>query len=473
MNLGSALLKRILELADFDTWANLKKTYLPSEYHEIYTYIDKHIDLYHQLPSINELKLAIRDQQTLEKLHAIEAVEVDAEPFLLLDYLKNEYTQKETLLELQKYVEKTITLETAEETIESLYSIIAKIEDKVDLQPPEENLQKINPFFTDEEIEAYIPLGLNAEFDSRIRFKKSDYILMGGKRGAGKSITCSNLANTVYKQGKSVLYFTIEMPVIEILQRQMAIGAQVSHSKIKYKTLDIDEWRRVAKWWADRYENGEEHFQAYKIHNSFDKLHKALQKEPLKEAQIDIIYDPSLTLPKLKAEVIKRVRKLGNVGLVIVDYVNQIKKTSSTTDKFDWKDQIDVSTALKELAGVLQVPFFSPYQIDASGEARFAKGILDSADAAFILDAGENSITFTCTKIRGDAKINFSSVAHWDTLTIGPENGEVVVVEEDEETKSFGRKRKSAQKTAKEAIEDAKPVMDKIYDEVHGVPFLC
>lgn len=472
MNLGSALLKRILEIGDFDTWANLKRDYLPGEYHEVHKYIDKHIDLYHQLPTIEELKLAIREQQTLEKLHAIEVVEVDAEPFLLLDYLKNEYTQKETLLELQRYVEATISLETAEETIESLYSIIARIEDKVDLQPPEENLQKLNPFFTDEDIADYIPLGLNAEFDKLVRFKKSDYILMGGKRGSGKSITCSNLANTVYNQGKSVLYFSIEMPIIEILQRQMAIGSNVPHSKIKYKTLDNLEWKRAAKWWADRYENGDEHYEAYTKHNDFDRMHKALQKEPLKDVQLDIIYDPSLTLPKLKAEVIKRVRKLGNVGLVIVDYVNQIKKTSSTTDKFDWKDQIDVSSALKELAGVLQVPFFSPYQIDASGEARFAKGILDSADAAFILDAGDESITFTCTKMRGDAKINFSSKAKWDTLTIGPENGEEVVVqeEEDEDTK---RKKKfgGIKKSVSEAVEDNKPVMDRIYDEVHGAPF--
>jgi len=121
------------------------------------------------------------------------------------------------------------------------------------------------------------------------------------------------------------------------------------------------------------------------------------------------------------------VRKLGNVGLVIVDYVNQIKRTSSSDDKFDWKDQIHVSTALKELAGQLQVPFFSPYQIDASGEARFAKGILDSADAAFTLEAGEDQIAFTCTKIRGDAKIHFSSKVNWNTLTIGPENGNPVI----------------------------------------------
>jgi len=454
MNLASALFKRLLEESDFDTWANLRKHYLPTEYGRVYEAIEKHVETYHKLPNLDELKLSLKDTPTLEKVYAIEVVEVDAEPFLLLDYLKNEFTQKETLVQLQKYVEQTISFETAEETIESLYSIISSIEDKVDLKSGEENLQKLNLFYSDEEIADYIPLGLNAEFDEKVRFKRSDYILMGGKRGSGKSITCSNLANTVYNQGKSVLYFSIEMPTREILQRQCSIGAQVSHSRVKYKTLDNLEWSKVAAWWADRYENGEKHLEAYQEHRDFEKFHKAIQKEPLKPVQIDIIYDPSLTLPKLKAEIIKRVRKLGNVGLIIVDYVNQIKKTSSTTDKFDWKDQIDVSTALKEIAGVLQIPVFSPYQIDSTGEARFAKGILDSADAAFTLEATDNAIAFKCTKIRGDAKINFASKVDWETLSIGPDNAEIV----EEDTSEDEKPKKKGFKSNKEAL-------NKIYDE--------
>lgn len=460
MNLASALFKRILEEEDFDTWSSLRRHYLPSEHHVVYDAIDKHIDAYHKLPTIEELKLAVRDSSTLDKIYAIEVVEVDAEPFLLLDYLKNEFTQKETLYHLHKYVENSISFETAEETLDSLYGIIAKIEDKVELKSNEDNLQRMSLFETDEELADYIPLGLNAEFDELVRFKSSDYILMGGKRGSGKSITCSNLADTVYRKGKSVLYFSIEMPVREILQRQCAIGTGVPHSKIKYKTLDNLEWLKVAKWWASRYQNGEEHLEQYKKHKDFDRFHQAIQKEQLNDVQIDIIYNPSLTLTQLKAEVIKRVRKLGNVGLIIVDYVNQLKKTSDSNDKFDWKDQIHASTTLKELAGVLQVPFFSPYQIDAEGEARFAKGILDSADAAFILEAGPESIKFTCTKMRGDAKINFTSKVEWNSLRIGPENGADIVVEEEKRAPGSFKKKKMTRED-----EDTKPIMDGIYDD--------
>lgn len=462
MNLASALFKRILETEDFDTWSSLRRHYLPSEYHVIYDIIDKQIDSYHKLPTIEELKLAVRDAPTLDKIYAIEAVEVDAEPFLLLDYLKNEFTQKETLYQLHKYVENSISFESAEETLESLYDIISRIEDKVELKSVEDNLQKMNLFESDDDIAEYIPLGLNAEFDEMVRFKNSDYILMGGKRGSGKSITCSNLANTVYNRNKSVLFFTIEMPTREVLQRQCAIGSGVPHSKIKYRTLDNLEWLKVAQWWADRYENGDVHLETYKKHRDFDKFHAAIQKENLNAVQIDIIYDPVLTLPKLKAEIIKRTRKLGNVGLIIVDYVNQIKKTNTSEDRFDWKDQIVVSTALKTIAGELQIPVFSPYQIDANGEARFAKGILDSADAAFILEAGPDSVQFTCTKMRGDAKINFTSKTNWSTLTIGPENGTEVTVESSEEAPKRASFKK---KKIPREDEDTKPIMDGIYDD--------
>jgi archaellum biogenesis ATPase FlaH len=461
MNLASALIKQIIELDDFDTWASLKRHYLPAEFHGLYDAISKQVDQYHKLPSMSDLEYSTRDGPLLDKVNALKLVEVDSEPFLLLDYLKNEFTQKEVLNEMYRYVSDTIAFETAEETLTSLYDLISRVESKVELVPPEDTLQGMSLFDSEEELANFIPLGLNAEFDSLVRFKQSDYILMGGKRGAGKSVTCSNLANTVYASGKSVLYFSIEMPTKEILQRQAAIGAQVPHSKIKYKSLEHHEMLRVVEWWANRYENADKHIAAYKEHRCFDKFHKLLIQEPLKPAQLHVVYDPSLTLPKLKAEVIKMVRKLGNVGLVIVDYVNQIKRTSSSDDKFDWKDQIHVSTALKELAGQLQVPFFSPYQIDASGEARFAKGILDSADAAFTLEAGEDQIAFTCTKIRGDAKIHFSSKVNWSTLTIGPENGNPVIHDPEDEPakgKSFRQPKK----------EEDVPVMDMngIYDDL-------
>jgi len=70
----------------------------------------------------------------------------------------------------------------------------------------------------------------------------------------------------------------------------------------------------------------------------------------------------------------------------------------------------------------------SPYQIDALGEARFAKGILDAADAAFTLDAHnkeDNIISFNCAKMRNSDEVSFTSTMDWASLRIGPETGYV------------------------------------------------
>jgi hypothetical protein len=85
------------------------------------------------------------------------------------------------------------------------------------------------------------------------------------------------------------------------------------------------------------------------------------------------------------------------------------------------------------------VPVLSPYQTDATGEARMAKGILDSCDAAFTMDAHtkkDSVVTLNCTKMRNaNDEESFTSVVDWLCLAIGPETGvnpkEKVEVEEE------------------------------------------
>ena len=78
---------------------------------------------------------------------------------------------------------------------------------------------------------------------------------------------------------------------------------------------------------------------------------------------------------------------------------------------------------MKLYAQEYETLFFAPYQTDASGEARFAKGILDAADAAFSLETWEqsdNCMTFNCTKMRNNRMESFTSEVDWETLKIGP-----------------------------------------------------
>jgi replicative DNA helicase len=404
------------------------KRYLPSEYHSLHSIIDKHSEKFHTMPSIEDLKLEIRDSNTREKLYAVEAVKVDAEPYMLLQYLKNEYTQKEILTSLEDYVENSVAFEDAQESVDHLHQIVLDIEDKVDLEEPQESMQRIELFEPEEDLERYIPLGLNEEYDLDIQFSPRDLVMVGGKRGAGKSVICANIANNVVESGKSAIYFTIEMDSRSILQRCCAIATEVPFSRLRTKNLSVGEWEKVAGWWANRFVNGQERLKEYKEHRDFEKFHQELKTtcEILPTQQLNVVYDPSLTLSKIRAELDKKAKAM-NIGVVIVDYINQVKRSSlpSRGGQYDWTEQIEVSKALKSMAQEYECTVFTPYQTDASGEARFAKGILDAADAAYTLETWDHEdgcMTFNCVKMRSAAMRSFTSEVDWESLKIGPES---------------------------------------------------
>ena len=426
MNIPSALIKQVLVLQDFETWSMTHKHYLPPEYHALYRIIDNHCESYHSMPTIEDLKYEIRDKVTLDKLYAIESIDVDADSYMLLQYLKNEYTQQEILKELQGYVESSIAFEDAEEAIGHLHQIVLDVETKVDLQDPSESMQSITLHEKDEDIAKYIPLGLNTEYDYDIQFSPRDLVMVGGKRGSGKSIVSCNIANSVYESGKTAIYFTIEMDSRSILQRCCSIATEVPFSRIRTKNLSITEWEKVAAWWANRFLNGQEKLKQYREERNFDKFHTELKtNDQIKPNEhIDVIYDPSLTLAKIRAELDKKI-KVGNVGIVIVDYINQVKRSAmpSRAGQYDWAEQIEVSKTLKAMAQEYETTIFSPYQTDASGEARFAKGILDAADAAYTINAWtqeDECVTLQCVKMRSAAEKSFTSTMDWETLKIGP-----------------------------------------------------
>ena len=265
MNLASAYLKQVLDLQDHESWSATRKNYLPSAYHQLFKVIEKHCDNFTKLPTFEDLKFEIRDTATKELLFAIEAVEVEAEASMLLQYLKNEYTQKEILQSLEDYVDHSVSFESAEDSVDSLRQITIDIEDKVDLQDPQESMQRIPLFDPDEEMENRLSLGLNTVYDSEISFSPRDLILVGGRRGAGKSMTCANIANNVYESGKTAIYFTIEMEARSILQRCCSIATGIPHNKMQRRDLSMTEWETVARWWAKRYSNSEENLKEYLI----------------------------------------------------------------------------------------------------------------------------------------------------------------------------------------------------------------
>jgi hypothetical protein len=428
LNLASALIKQIIIQDDIETWSALKENYLSGDLQGIFRVLNNHVELYKKLPTFEELHFEVRDEATLDKIYAIESVETDIDAWMLLDYLKNEYTQTEIFKELEQFIDTSIGFQTAEENINTLSDIVLNVSDRVDLVPPEESMQRMNIFESDEELSRYLPLGLNAEYDADFAFSPNDLVLVGGRRGAGKSLTCCNVAVNAYNQNKSSIYFTIEMDSRAILQRMCSIATGIPMKRLRTKEMAPLEWHELAKWWAGRYENGLEILAKYSnIKEEFNDFHRDLTREPLhKERQLDIVYDPGLTLGRIQAELKQKVEVI-KPGVIIVDYLNQVTRNNrpSRSGQYDWIEQVEISKTLKSYAQEYGAMVFSPYQTDSTGEARFAKGILDAADTAYSLNVWEqedNCMTFNCVKMRSREMKSFTSAVNWETLRIGPES---------------------------------------------------
>ena len=79
-------------------------------------------------------------------------------------------------------------------------------------------------FFPSEDDFKIYPSGLSNEFDAiNGGFATQELILLGGRRGSGKSIISLNLALNRFLQGNTVAFFTIEMRYKEVYDRVLSI----------------------------------------------------------------------------------------------------------------------------------------------------------------------------------------------------------------------------------------------------------
>lgn len=444
MDVSAVVLNKLLLEQSLDIWAKLKLVFLDPAYSSLYSVINKHYEKYNKLPNFDDLELTLREgpaAKTLATLKLTELPDVSAE--VALDALVDQYTQNETVKLLDKFVDK-LPLYDSNEIKENLANIALTIEEKTHTSEKVVTMSDILLFQHPEELEKErVYLGLNNTFDAVLGgVARQELILIGGKRGSGKSITSSNIFVNQYEAGNTSLYFSIEMTAMETMQRNLAILASVNLQNLKQNKLTDDELLRVVKARATMFQDSDETVLDFMRHRDRFKFEESLvRNHTLKhDNQMIIVDDRDLTIGSIDLHIGKTKAKFGDkLSVVVVDYVNQIVVESQS--QYDWQPQIEISKKLKNLARKYEVVIVSPYQIDASGEARFAKGILDAADIALVMEAHDKeqqAITFDTTKIRGGKEMQFTCPIDWDTLRISPQS--IDKPQQPEKVKRAGKK---------------------------------
>lgn len=404
-------------------WAKIKLAYLDPAFSTLYAAIGRHYEKYGTIPGFDDLELTLREGPTLKTLATLKLADVpDISSDVAIDALIDQYTQSETVHLLDKFLDKLPIYDTAE-IKENLSGIVLKLDEKTFSAEGVFSMGDMQLFRPPEDIaKLRTHLGINNAFDAAIGgMARQEYLLIGGERGSGKSICAANICTNQYENGNVSAYFTIEMTGQETFERMMAILSNVDHGHIKKGTLSDSEALSLVRTRAGMFKDAEELVQDYLKHRDRYRFEEQLIRNcKLKDDnQIIIVDDRALSLTALDLHLGKLKAKFGDKFTVaVVDYVNQIVVEGA--DKYDWKPQIAVSTKLKDYARKYDLIMVSPYQIDANGTARFAKGILDAADIALVMKANEDSMTFDTTKIRGSAEMKFTSPVAWSSLRISP-----------------------------------------------------
>ena len=426
----NSILKNPDEL--LEVWPKLKLQYFNASYSEIFTEITRYYNKFNDLPSFQSLEMNVRDQSIAKKIKALSLLEVDDDIDInvAIESLVDQFTQDFILDNLYKYVDK-ITHYDSSESILKLSDIVMQAEEVIE-RSEEEFLMNDLILMDLEELITKIPFTLNNTLDANTGgIELTNLIMVGGHRGAGKTIVGCNMVCNHYRNGGVTMIFTIEMRAREINWRVMSILSGVSNKNIKNQTLLPEELDKLANTRANFFVDADEVYERFLSHRDYIAFEKDLvtNKKLNPNNQIIIIDNPTLTLSDIDAKIQKYKTKHGDkLQTVFVDSMNKI----TTIDKYDWKHQIENGDKLKDFAAKHNVLMLATYQTDKTGEARFAKGVLDSGDYAINLTNNGEYLNFKSTKTRGTSAFDFNSPIDWDTLKISQEDA--IIAEEAEST---------------------------------------
>ncbi len=182
--------------------------------------------------------------------------------------------------------------------------------------------------------------GLSA-IDNKIHgLNKSDLILVAARPGMGKTSLALNFALNVGKaSGKTVAVFSLEMSREQLTTRLLSAEAFVSNQKLITGNLSETDWGRIAQ-----------------------------AAGTLNQTDIRIDDNPLLTVADMNA----KCRRLDNLGLVIIDYLQLMTSAGGKGYAGENRQQAvsDISRMLKIMAKELEVPVVCLSQLSRANEKR-------------------------------------------------------------------------------------------------------
>jgi replicative DNA helicase len=185
-----------------------------------------------------------------------------------------------------------------------------------------------------------VPTGF-ADLDSKTSgLQPGDLIIVAGRPSMGKTAFALNIGESVaIDHGLPVAVFSMEMGGTQLAMRMLGSVGHLDQHKVRTGRLEDDDWPRLTH---------------------------AIQK--MQEAQLYIDETPALNTLELRARARRLSRQCGQLGLIIIDYL-QLMSASSTGENRATEIS-EISRSLKALAKELHVPVIALSQLNRSLEQR-------------------------------------------------------------------------------------------------------
>jgi replicative DNA helicase len=450
VDLQKLTLRRLLDSQSNELYSKLLSSYFTGINSVLFDKVRSFYKANTRLPSTDEILTLRKDAGLQEYIENQICAEDNNNNFItnefLVAQLQDYYIRDETIFFLDKLVDDLENLEKVE-IVDKFQNHLLKLNQAI---PHDDELYDVAEldFFPDESDFTIFPSGLSSEFDAiNGGFATQELVLLGGRRGSGKSIISLNLALNRFLQGNTVSFFTIEMRYKEVYDRLLSIISGVPFLDIFRSNMTDAQKIQVAKAKFDVFYKESDtvvnlisELEQKKNFKEFEKRLK-IEKPELKDNRLFLIDDESLTLNRIDHYCNMFSSKYPSYNMSVVDYINIVKHE----DQKDWKTQIMIADSLKSLSRKYDLTMISPYQIDATGEARFAKGILDSADRSFNFFPAaetdgrelENKISIHTTKMRNGKHMSFDVLMDWACVKINP-NASTVINEKPHNAAKFG-----------------------------------
>ena len=172
--------------------------------------------------------------------------------------------------------------------------------------------------------------------------QRGELIIVAGRPGMGKTSFALNIAENVALKNKlPVAVFSMEMTGEQLVQRLLSSVAMVDHGSIKRGDLS---------------------------HDDMDKMFLAMNE--LRNAPIHIAETPGINVIDLRARVRRLKDTLGDLGLIVIDYVQIMSGLGNGRNTNRAQEIADISRSLKSLALELNVPIVLLSQLNREVESR-------------------------------------------------------------------------------------------------------